>query len=178
MPDRDPQKDGETENDKGFRVVDRRHFTSEGELRPDAPPERAAPSETPPAAAGAASDQPPRPEARNKRSGPRDPTPVPHHDPRADPRAAPPSTDGGPGIDFLSFAASLATNALAALGLLPEEQARGLPRNPALAREYIDILAMLQAKTHGNLSRQEDTALGQMLADLRLQYVEITRRQR
>ena len=178
MPDRDPQKDGEKENDKGFRVVDRRHFTSEGELRPDAPPERPAPSETPAPAADAAYAQPTRSEARTKRSGPRDPTPAPRQEPRGDPHAAPPSPEGGPGVDFLSFAASLATNALAALGLLPEEQARGLPRNPALAREYIDILAMLQAKTHGNLSRQEDTALGQMLADLRLQYVEITRRQR
>lgn len=35
MVDRDDDK----EHDKGFRIVDRRHFTAEGEARPDVPDE-------------------------------------------------------------------------------------------------------------------------------------------
>jgi len=89
----------------------------------------------------------------------------------------PPEPEPVPGgVDFLSFAASLATNALAAMGALPEEQAAGLPRSPELAREYIDVLAMLQAKTRGNLTPQEERALQQMITDLRLQFVELSRR--
>lgn len=74
-------------------------------------------------------------------------------------------------IDFMGFVASLATNALAAMGALPEEQARGMPRDPRLAAEYIDILAMLQDKTQGNLTSEEAGALHQLLADLRMQYI-------
>ena len=50
-------------------------------------------------------------------------------------------------MDFLTFCLSLATNAAAALGLLPKDQTQGLPESLELAREYIDILAMLQEKT-------------------------------
>lgn len=170
MADREEDK----EREKGFRVVDRRRFTSEGETRADVPdrppsspsmpelprqepPRQEPPRQAPPQQAGG---KPPR--GGDPRQAQRQPPPPPQPEPE-------------PGIDFLSFAASLATNALAALGLLPEEQARGLPRNPELAREYIDILGMLQLKTRGNLSRQEDVALEQMLADLRMQYVELTR---
>lgn len=169
MADREEDK----EREKGFRVVDRRRFTTEGETRddvPDAPPS-SAPSMPPPPPAQPR--QPPQ-AAPDPRQQPRGGDP--RQAPRPDPRQAPPPPE--PGIDFLSFAASLATNALAALGLLPEEQAQGLPRNPELAREYIDILGMLQQKTRGNLSRQEDVALEQMLADLRMQYVQLTRGRR
>ena len=157
MADRDDDK----EQDKGFRIVDRRHFTAEGEARNDAPAEsEATPPPSPPASTKAAKGAEGAPTVKGA-----------------------PSSTSGPSagaashrIDFLSFVASLATNALAAMGVLPDEQAQGLPRNPELAREYIDILGMLQEKTRGNLSRQEESAMAQILTDLRLQFVESTRR--
>ena len=79
-------------------------------------------------------------------------------------------------MDFMAFIASLATNALAALGALPREQAQGMPVNPELAREYIDIIAMLQQKTRGNLSPPEEQALQRILTDLRINFVEQARR--
>ncbi len=80
-----------------------------------------------------------------------------------------------PQLSFLSFVLSLATSAAAALGMLPKEQSHGMPESLTLAREYIDILAILQEKTRGNLSEQEAAAMTQILTDLRLQYVEKNR---
>jgi hypothetical protein len=148
MVEHDPEKD------KGFRVVDRRRFTSSGDERPDAEP---LPAESKAAELPKRAPEPRAQAPRGPGAG-RPPEPVPG------------------GVDFLSFAASLATNALAAMGALPEEQGAGLPRSPELAREYIDVLAMLQAKTRGNLTPQEERALQQLITDLRLQFVEMSRR--
>jgi hypothetical protein len=170
MADRDEEK----ESSKGFRVVDRRRFTSDGELRADAPPDRPATPASPltaPSQPQPRAEEPKAPAAGGSRGS----------QPAGDPRRAappPPPAEPEPGIDFLSFAASLATNALGALGLLPPEQTRGMPRDPQLAREYIDILVMLQHKTRGNLDPREERALSQMVSDLQLQYVEATRARR
>jgi hypothetical protein len=147
-----PQHDEEKEHDKGFRIVDRRRFTSEGEVRTDAPAEvpRSEPARPDPRLAPS-----PTPEVRPRNTPSRD---------SAAPGRAPASDHT---IDFITFAASLATNALAALGALPDEQARGLPKSPELAREYIEIIAMLQEKTRGNLTREEEHALQQLLTELR-----------
>lgn len=154
---------------RGFRVVDRRRFNSEGEARSDVPDPVAAASAPavvaapPPAAAKPVS---PAPQAA--------PQPQPATPPaaRREPVGPPPS------MDFLSFAASLATNALAAMGALPEAQARGLPKNAELAREYIEILAMLQYKTQGNLTPEEDAAMRQMVTELKMHFVEATQKRK
>ncbi|MBI3179662.1 MAG: DUF1844 domain-containing protein [Deltaproteobacteria bacterium] len=146
--------------DKGFKIVDKRRFTAEGETRADAPEDK------PRAAA-----RPPEPRPAETKA------PAQKPEPRAsDPRRAAPAA-GQPQyrIDFLSFVASLATNALAALGALPQGQARGIPTDPELAREFIEILGMLRDKTHGNLTPQESAGLERVLADLQLQYVEVSR---
>jgi tellurite resistance protein len=59
---------------------------------------------------------------------------------------------------------------------LPAEASQGLPRDPELARQYIDIVAMLQQKTRGNLSAEEDKAIQRLITDLRLAFVEHTKR--
>ena len=75
----------------------------------------------------------------------------------------------------MAFVASLATQAMAALGLMPEGQPGSPPFNPNLAREYIEIIFMLEERTAGNLTDDEAQSLRQLLSDLRLQYVEATR---
>ena len=47
--------------------------------------------------------------------------------------------------------------------------------NLQLAKQTIDILAMLQDKTSGNLSEQENKLLGHLLYDLRMRFVEASR---
>ena len=82
------------------------------------------------------------------------------------------STSFGPSslqseLDFASFIASLATNALAAMGALPEKNGLGLPQgNLQLAQQYIEIIRMLQAKTQGNLSPAESQSIQHILSDL------------
>lgn len=75
-------------------------------------------------------------------------------------------------MDFISFVASLATQALAALGALPEARAQGMPVSIEMAREYIEIIAMLQEKTRGNLSLEEQRLIENSLTELRFRYVQ------
>ena len=154
----------EKNDESSFKVVDKRRFTASGDVRTDAPPREEAPVRPPEPRPAA------REEGRDGRGG----------DPRKGGGRGREAQAGGgrqsSGMDFLSFIASLATNALAALGALPEAQARGMPVNHNLAREYIDIIVMLQEKTRGNLSPQEDQAMQRLVTDLRMQFVEHTKR--
>lgn len=143
---------------KGFRVVDRRRFTDEGELRDEAPEEVEPPKKE-------AAPPPPQPDARAPKPESAAPPPAAEDEEIPEPAGR---------IDFISFVASLATNAMAALGALPEAQAQGIPRNPDLAREYIDIISMLHYKTRGNLSPQEAAAMTRITSDLKMAYVQTT----
>ncbi|MCC7536363.1 MAG: DUF1844 domain-containing protein [Deltaproteobacteria bacterium] len=77
--------------------------------------------------------------------------------------------------DFVSFVVGLATSALAHLGG-DEAPADGPRPDLALARQTIDILGMLEQKTKGNLTGDEERILGHVLYDLRMRYVESVRR--
>ncbi|MEO0813421.1 MAG: DUF1844 domain-containing protein [Myxococcota bacterium] len=156
MSEREEREEQERAS-KGFRVVDRRRFTEEGEARDDSP-EDSEPVK--------ASEPAPAPEAQPE------PAPLaPLNEPESETEEIPEPSGR---IDFISFVASLATNSMAALGALPEAQAQGIPRNPDLAREYIDIISMLHYKTRGNLSPQEAAAMQRITSDLKMAYVQMT----
>ncbi|HXU82832.1 MAG TPA: DUF1844 domain-containing protein [Polyangia bacterium] len=76
-----------------------------------------------------------------------------------------------PPVDFGTFVLSLASSAIMHLGGLEEAAGSKPKKDLPLAKHSIDILSMLQAKTKGNLSPQEDRLLESLLYDLRLQYV-------
>ncbi len=78
-----------------------------------------------------------------------------------------------PHLDFTTFVLSLHHSALVHLGDVPEPDGR-VERHVPLARQTIDILAILQDKTHGNLSGAEERLLHQVLTELRARFVEIT----
>ena len=145
---------------KPIRVVDRRMFTPEGELRPGFEPEEAA--EGPRAAA------PPAPEPA---------APVGESPPAPESAAAPePEIPGEPRSEFARIVSSLATTAYSALGLLADPAAAGpRHRDLAVARQMIDWLAVLEQKTRGNLSFEESDLLSRVLYELRLAYVEVGR---
>ena len=48
-------------------------------------------------------------------------------------------------------------------------------RNLSMARQDIDLLGLLQEKTKGNLTGDEERLLEQALCDLRMRYVEVAR---
>ena len=83
---------------------------------------------------------------------------------------ADPKTPGP--IDFYTFVLSLGSSAIVYLGDAPHpETGERVTPNLAVAHQTIDILAMLQEKTRGNLTPAEEKFLENMLADLRLRYV-------
>ena len=88
-------------------------------------------------------------------------------------QAEPPKGQPAPPINFLSFIYSLGTSALMYLGE-PIGQGTGDQAAPNLshAQEIIDILTMLEAKTKGNLTGEEETLLEEMLYTLRIKFVE------
>jgi len=92
----------------------------------------------------------------------KEPEPTAEHD------ELPPEADGYPPIDFTTFVLSMSTSAMIHLGEHPEaHEAQDL----ALARQTIDVLGVLEEKTRGNLSGEEERILQQVLFDLRMRYL-------
>ena len=90
-----------------------------------------------------------------------------------------PQTDQGaeePGISFVSFVLSLAHTAAVHFGDIPDPVSgeRAQP-NPGAAQQMIDILALLEQKTRGNLTAEERQFLEQVLYELRLRFVQVTK---
>jgi hypothetical protein len=79
-------------------------------------------------------------------------------------------------VDFYTFILSLGSSVLVHLGDAPHpETGKAGEKNLALAQQSIEILAMLEQKTRGNLSPDEAKLLDQLLLDLKLRYVEASR---
>jgi hypothetical protein len=79
-----------------------------------------------------------------------------------------------PPIDFNTFMLSLSTSCLVHLGVIdaPDEHDH---KNLPLAKQTIDLLSLLEEKTHGNLSGEEERLLSQILYDLRMRYIAATK---
>ena len=155
------------EEEKPIRVVDRRMFTPEGELRPEyrnveeEPPGKApgAAAAPPPPSPSAPSPPPPPPTA------PGEPPPEAEDREMAEPRTA-----------FALIVQMLAMPAYASLGLVPDPATGRARVDRVAAREMIDLLAVLEQKTRGNLSFEETNYLSRVLYDLRLAFVEVSRK--
>lgn len=133
----------EKEDSSGFKVVDRRGFTTEGARR-DEPDAAASP-------AGSAPKVEPLGE-----------------EPGMDDEA---EAFGPPGFDtIISY---LSTTALFQLGLLPGPGGERIPPDLVNGRRTIDMLEVLQQKTRGNLTSAEGQMLENILYELRVSYVEI-----
>jgi hypothetical protein len=87
----------------------------------------------------------------------------------------PPSDDAGE-VNFASFVISLGSQAFIHLGELPNPMTQKREKDIAAAKQMIDLLGMLQTKTKGNLTGEEERLLQQLLFDLRLRYVRETGR--
>ena len=137
---------------KEFVVKDRRIFSQEnreGDTRDQETPaspatEEAAPAET--AAAADARDKPPA---------------------GADQEQAP-----LPEINFATFIVSLNASALLNLGAIEDPSSGQTNKNLPMAKQTIDILSMLEEKTAGNLTSEEENLLKSILYELRIIYVK------
>ncbi|HSE37536.1 MAG TPA: DUF1844 domain-containing protein [Blastocatellia bacterium] len=81
-----------------------------------------------------------------------------------------------PEASFLGLANMLAVEAAMHLGLIQSPGEEPPPPDLEAARHLIDMLGILQTKTRGNLTGEEDNMLENMLADLRMQFVAISQR--
>jgi hypothetical protein len=84
---------------------------------------------------------------------------------------------GLPNIDFSTFVLSLSHSALMHLGEAPDPETGQKSASLPLAKQTIDLIGMLEEKTKGNLSGEEERLLGQILFDLRLRFVELEKRE-
>ncbi|WP_291323785.1 DUF1844 domain-containing protein [Desulfonatronospira sp.] len=80
-----------------------------------------------------------------------------------------------PRMDFSTFVFSLSTSALAHLGEMPNPENEEKEMNLPLARQTIDLLAMLEEKTRGNLTPVEEQQLKDFLFEVRMKYVQKAR---
>lgn len=77
-----------------------------------------------------------------------------------------------PAINFATFIFSLNSSALVHLGIIDDPATGTKSKNLAMAKQTIDVLVMLQEKTRGNLTNDEENMLKSMLYDLRILYVK------
>ena len=158
-----------TNDKKELKVTDKRIFTAEGDIREefrnDIHPADPATIVAPPPEAAA---QPPeaRPEAKaapkSKPAEPKDKRTI------AD-RA------GSPETPFANFIEPLIAQAYMSLGMLRNPYQPQAKLDPGAARQMIDILNLLQEKTAGNLTPEEEDFLTTHLGELKLAYVQRTK---
>jgi hypothetical protein len=75
-------------------------------------------------------------------------------------------------VDFSTHILSLASSALIALGKMPAPDGVQQPLDLETAKHLIDVLAMLETKTKGNLDEAETKLLASLIYDLRVAYVD------
>ena len=133
----------------GFKVVDRRSFTSEGSRREEGKPEVRKVEPPPPTERVS---QPPMAESEEAEL-----------------------SDEPSGFEML--VSYLSTTAMFQLGLMPGPGGERIPADMANAQRTIDLLQVLQEKTQGNLSPNESRLLDDVLYELRMTFVELQKRQ-
>lgn len=172
----------------GFKVTDRRLFTSEGELRSDIPEETEPPKPNAPTAVEEVANQQaaPSPSVAGE-SADRD-MPAPPTSAEQDAQAAAyrqSSKDLDQQVElsghsskdfeitFERFMASLYMTAMLQLGLMRQQGEQ--PQVDIIgARQTIDTLSLISEKTKGNLTPVEQNFLQNSLYELRMAYVEVT----
>lgn len=78
-----------------------------------------------------------------------------------------------PKLDFSTFVLSVIGSAYVHLGDAPGPEGEA-GANLELAQQDIDLLELLQDKTQGNLTGEEERLLSQGLYDLRMRFVEVS----
>jgi hypothetical protein len=149
----------ENKQDESFRVIDKRPFTAEGELR-----QEVVEQEEREAAREAAI------EAAVKKNAP---APVANKSDDEEEAIAPPADAPKRMPAFENLVRMLGSNAAMVLGAYADPRTGQPMIDPDAARELIDMLDALREKTRGNLSPEEDTLLLDLLGKLKMTYLEV-----
>ncbi len=79
-----------------------------------------------------------------------------------------------PEVNFSTFIFSLSSSAFLHFGEIPDPSSGSKKKNLPMAKHTIDILGMLEKKTRGNLTPDEEQLFENILYDLRMRYVKET----
>ena len=144
----------EHKHDDSFRVIDRRPFTAEGELRKEVVEEEEREAR--------------REQAHHAKAA--EPTPG-----STKPTAPPPAAADAPkrSAAFENLIRMLGSNAAMVLGAYADPRTGQPVIDPEAARELIDMLDALHEKTKGNLAPEEESLLLDLLGKLKVTYLEI-----
>jgi uncharacterized protein DUF1844 len=151
-----------------FKVTDRRLFNADGSPR-DLPPEEVPESKTAPEEATPVSPQMPVAETTAASTETPPPEP-PSEEDELDEEELEGARDPA---SFVNFLMSIASNAASALGMMEHPVTHQRDVDLELGKHWIDVIGMLQKKTQGNLTKQEQQMLEGLLSDLRMQYVSL-----
>ncbi|MBW1770648.1 MAG: DUF1844 domain-containing protein [Deltaproteobacteria bacterium] len=134
-----------TEEEKGFIIKDKRTFSPEG---------------------GESTSEEPQ-EAKEETIAEKE---------SAQPEVEPEGGEEGqlPAVNFSTFIFSISSSALLHFGEIEDPTSGAKSKNLPLAKHTIDILAMLEEKTKGNLTPDEEQLFQNILYDLRMRYVKET----
>jgi len=77
-----------------------------------------------------------------------------------------------PRIDFSSFILSLYSSGLVQLGQVEDPSSGKKSVNLDLAKHTIDLIAMLEEKTRGNLDEEEKNLINTLLSEIRVAFVK------
>lgn len=92
--------------------------------------------------------------------------------PKAEAREAAREDTQLPEVNFSTFIFSLSSSALLHFGEIPDPSSGTKKKNLPMAKHTIDILSMLQEKTSGNLTPDEEQLFKNILYDLKMRYVK------
>ncbi|MDX1682428.1 MAG: DUF1844 domain-containing protein, partial [Phycisphaeraceae bacterium] len=79
---------------------------------------------------------------------------------------------GLPPASFETLVSTLATQALFAMGAIPDPRTGQSMQNLQLARHHIDMLNVLEEKTKGNLTEEEENLISATTYELRSRYIQ------
>lgn len=139
-------------HEESFRVIDRRPFTSDGDIRKEVVEEQER-EQAKEAAVEAAKPAPAVP---------------------AQPAAVPPAETPKRSAPFENLVRMMGSNAAMVLGAYADPRTGQPVIDPDAARELIDMLDALHAKTKGNLAPEEDSMLLDLLGKLKMAYLELS----
>jgi outer membrane biosynthesis protein TonB len=161
-----------TNDKKELKVTDKRIFTAEGEIRDEFKNE-IRPADPAQAVAEPAPAPEPKPEVKAESK----------QEPKAEPKKPADNKErrsiadraGSPETPFANFIEPLIAQAYMSLGMLRNPYQPQAKVDPGAARQMIDILNLLQEKTAGNLTPEEEDFLTTHLGELKLAYVQRTK---
>jgi len=143
----------EKKQEETFRVIDRRPFTTEGELREEFVAEQ--------------QEREAQLDAKKEAASlPQTPAPAPD-------TKTPPAETPKRSAAFENLVRMIGSNGAMVLGAYTDPRTGQPVIDPEAARELIDMLDALHEKTKGNLAPEEDSLLLDLLGKLKMTYVEV-----